>query len=178
MIDTVALVESARCHNLRAADLLRDTALRTIAVETSAAVDTAYSDAIQQILNGAQAGIWKWRCTNGLDHDTREIGSHAVRCLHSMVRFGPLLYNELYRLYGRVYREKNCQKGIARLVKNDFLVQTRLGRKILFGFHPRIAQLLPLAGTRENRDEVEFMAALESGRRVIVARRNKRRARV
>jgi hypothetical protein len=178
MIDTVALVESDRSHNLRVADLLRDTALRTIAVDVAASVDTAYSNAIQRILNGAQAGIWKWHCTNGLDHDYREIGSHAVCGLHSVVRFGPLIYKELYRLGGRVYGEKNCQKGIARLVKDDYLVQTRLGRKMLFGLHPRIAQLLPLAGTREHRDEVAFAAALESGRRIIVARHNKRRARV
>jgi hypothetical protein len=84
MIDTVALVESARCHNRRATDLSRDTALRTIAFKVAAAVDTAYSDVIQQILDGARAGIW--RCTNGLDHDTQEIGLHAVHCLHSMVR--------------------------------------------------------------------------------------------
>jgi hypothetical protein len=113
LIDTVAFVESAWFHNLRLADLLRDTALRTIAVDAAAAVDTAYSDAIQRILNGAQAGIWKWHCTNGMDHDSQEIGSHAVHGLHSVVRFGPLIYKELYRLGGRVYREKNCQKVIA-----------------------------------------------------------------
>jgi hypothetical protein len=41
MINTVAFVETARTHNLRVADLLRDTALRTIAVEAAAAMDTA-----------------------------------------------------------------------------------------------------------------------------------------
>jgi hypothetical protein len=150
MIDTVALIESARSHNLRVADLLRDTALRTIAVEAAAAVDTVYSDAVTRILNGAQAGIWKWCCTNGLDHDKQEIGLHTVRGLDSVTRFGPLTYRELYRLGGRVYGEKNCQKGITRLVKDEYLVQTRLGRKMLFGLHPRIVQLLPLAGTREH----------------------------
>jgi hypothetical protein len=160
MIDTVALFESARSHNLRVADLLRDTALRTIAVEAAAAVDTAYSDAVTRILNGAQAGIWKWYCTNGLDHDNQEIGSHAVRGLHSVARFGPLTYRELYRLGGRVYGEKNCQKGSTRLVKDIYLVQTRLGRQIWFRLHPRIAQLLPLAGTWEHRDELAFAAAL------------------
>jgi hypothetical protein len=52
MIDTAALVVSDRCHNLRAADLSRDTALLTIAVKAEAAVDTVHSDAIQKILDG------------------------------------------------------------------------------------------------------------------------------
>jgi hypothetical protein len=60
MIDTTALVVSARCHNRCAADLSRDTALQTTDVEAAAAVDTAPSDAIQKILDGAHAGIWKW----------------------------------------------------------------------------------------------------------------------
>jgi hypothetical protein len=173
MIDTAALVESALTHNLRVTDLLRDTALQTIAVEAAAAVDTACSDAVTQILNGSQAGIWKWFCTNGLDHNKREIGLHAVCCLHIVTRFGPPTYRELHRLGGRVNGEKNCQKGITGLVKDEYLVQTRLGRQMLFGLHPRIAQLLPLAGTREHRDEVAFANALESGRRIIVARHNK-----
>jgi hypothetical protein len=152
--------------------------LRTIAVKAAATVDTACSDAVTRILDAAQAGIWKWLCTNGLDHKKREIGSHAVCGLHCVTRFGPLTYEELYRLGGRVYREKNCQKGITRLVKDEYLVRTSLGRKMLFGLHPRIAQLLPFAGTREHRDEVAFAAALESGRRVILALRNKKRARL
>jgi hypothetical protein len=78
-------------------------------------------------------------------------------------------------LGGRVYGEKNCQKGVTRLVTDKYLVQTRLGHKKLFSLHPRTAQLLPFAGTREHQDEVAFAAALESGRRVILARRNKRR---
>jgi hypothetical protein len=106
-------------------------------------VDTACSDAVSQILDAAQAGIWEWLCTNGLDHKKQEIGSHAVRGLHCVTRFGPLTYDELYRLGGRVYGEKNCQKGTTRLVKDKYLVQTRLGRKKLFGLHPFVAQLLP-----------------------------------
>jgi hypothetical protein len=156
---------------------LRDTALRTIAVEAAAAVDTACSDAVTQILDTAQAGIWRWLCTNGLNHKKREIGSQAVRGLHCVTRFGPLIFDELYLLGGRVYGEKNCQKGVTRLVTDKYLVQTRLGRKKLSSLYPRIAQLLPFAGTRDHQDEVAFAAALESGRRVILARRNKRRAR-
>jgi hypothetical protein len=160
IIDTVAFVETARTHNLQVADLLRDTALRTIAVKAAAAVDTACSDAVTQILDAAQAGIWKWLCTNGLDHKKREIGSHAVRGLHCVTRFGPLTFDELYMLGGRVYGEKKCQKGVTRLVTDKYLVQPRLDRKKLFSLHPRIAQLLPFAGTREHRDEVAFAAAL------------------
>jgi hypothetical protein len=78
LIDTDALVETARAHNRRVADLLTDTALRTIAVKATTAVDTACSVAVTQILNAAQAGIWRWLCTNGLDHAKREIESHAV----------------------------------------------------------------------------------------------------
>jgi hypothetical protein len=87
-----------------------------------------------------------------------------------------LSFNELYRMGERVYGEKSCHKGIARLVKDEYLVRTKLGRKMLFGLHPRITQLLPLVGAREHQDEAEFAAALESEHRVIVARRNKRRA--
>jgi hypothetical protein len=94
-----------------------------------------------------------------------------------VTRFGPLIFDELYQLGGRVYGENNCQKGVAQLVTDNYLVQTRLGRKKLFSLHPRIAQLLPFAGTREHRDEVAFAAALEAGRLVILARRNKRLAR-
>jgi hypothetical protein len=177
LIDTVAFVETARTHNLRVADLLRDTALRTMIVKAAAAMDTSCSDAVTEILDAAQAGIWRWLCTNGLDHKKREIGSHAVRVLHCVTRFGPLIFDELYMLGGRVYGEKNYQKGVTQLVTDKYLVQTRLGCKKLFSRHPCIAQLLPFAGTREHQDEVAFAAALESGRRVILARRNKRRAR-
>jgi hypothetical protein len=112
MIDTVAFVETAQTHNLRVADLLRDTALPTITVEAAAAVDTACSHTVTQILDIAQAGIWKWLCTSSLDHRKREIGSHGVRGLHCVTRFGPLTFGELYMLGGRVYGEKNCQKGV------------------------------------------------------------------
>jgi hypothetical protein len=177
LIDTDAFVETAQAHNRQVTDLLTDTALRSIAVEAAVAVDTVCSDAVTRILNVAQAGIWKWLCTNGLDHAERSIGSHAVRSLHSVARYGPLIFDELYQLDGRVYGEKNCQKAVARLVEEDYLVQTRLGHKKLFSLHPRISQLLPFAGTREHRDEVAFAAALEAGPLVILARRNKRRAR-
>jgi hypothetical protein len=113
LIDTDAFVETAQAHNRQVADLLKDTALQTIAVEAAVAVDTACSDAVTQILNVAQTGVWKWFCTNGLDHVERAIGSHAVRSLHCVVRFGPLIFDELYQLGGRVYGEKNCQQGVA-----------------------------------------------------------------
>jgi hypothetical protein len=164
--------QSTCCRSLE-----RHSPLRTIAVEAAAAVDTACSDAVTQILDAAEAGIWKWLCTNGLDHKKREIGSHAVRGLHCVTRFGPLTFDELYMLGGCVYGEKNCQKGVTWLVTDEYLVQIRLNRKKLFSLHPRIAQFLPFAGTREHRDEVVLAAALESGRRVILAHRNKRRAR-
>jgi hypothetical protein len=73
MIDTNAFVETARTHNLQVADLLRETALRTIAVEAAAAMDTACSDAVTRILDAAQAGIWKWLCTNALDHKNERL---------------------------------------------------------------------------------------------------------
>jgi hypothetical protein len=177
LINLDAFVETAQARNRQVADLLKDTALRTIAVKAAAAVDTACSDAVTQILNAAHAGVWRWFCTNGLDHAERAIGSHEVRCLHCVARFGPLIFDELYQLGGRVYGEKNCQEGVARLVTKNYLVQTRLRHKKLFSLHPRISQLLPFAGTREHRDEVAFAAALEAGRLVILARRNKRRAR-
>jgi hypothetical protein len=85
MIDTVAFVETARTHILRVADLLRDTALQTIAVKAAAAVDTACSDAVTQILDAAQAGIWKWLYTNGLDHKKREIGCGSWSSLRDQV---------------------------------------------------------------------------------------------
>jgi hypothetical protein len=118
---------------------------QAIDVESAAAVDAALRDATQKIMDSVHAGIWKWHCTNGLDHDHQDIGSHVVHSFHSVVRFGALVYNELYRICGRVYGEKNCYKALAQLVEDNLLVRAELGRKVLFGLHPHIPASLSSA---------------------------------
>jgi hypothetical protein len=173
MIDVGATTVAANHHNQLATTLARDTGVHQVGATLADLTDAAVNAAADQFMGIVDASNWKWYCPNGRDHATRSVGAHAVRCFRSVIRFGALVYKELYDLCGRTYGEKNCHKAIQRLIAEDFLIRLpKLGRKMLFGLHRRISDEIPSAGRRAYRDEVALAAARSAGRQVVAARRN------
>jgi hypothetical protein len=172
-IDVGATTVAANQHNQLATDLANDTGIHQVGVTLADQIDAAVNTAADQLMGNVGAPNWKWYCPNGRDHATRTVGIHAVRCFRSVIRFGALVYLELYDLCGRSYGEKNCHKAIQRLIAENFLVRLpKLGRQMLFGLHPRITDEIPSAGQRAHRDEDALAAARSAGRQVVAARRN------
>ena len=129
--------------------------------------------AAAQLMTIVDVASWKGLCENGLDHATRSIGEHAIRCFRYLVHFGALTYDELYDICGRTRGEKSCHKGIKCLVKEKFFIRLpNLGRKYLFGLHPRITNVLSSTGQRVYRDEDAIDVARAAGCQVVYNRKH------
>jgi hypothetical protein len=88
-----------------------------------------------------------------------------------LVRFGPLFWNEIFTLCGQSRGEKNCHKGVKRLIEQGFLDDSRkVGRKRLIVLTPRFRHAIPGAGVREHRDEIAFQAKIAIGLAMIQGR--------
>jgi hypothetical protein len=90
--------------------------IHQITVVGAAKVDNAIGGMALAIMNALNVPDWNWVSTNGLDYP-RSVRSHATCTFFMVVRFGGLLWDEIYALCGHVYGEKNCQKGVTRLVE-------------------------------------------------------------
>ena len=171
-IDLAATTAAAVQHNQLAANLAQEAAFHEVAVTLVAETATVVNTAAAQLMTIADVASWESLCLTGVDHATRSIGDHAVRCFRFVVRFGSLTYEDLYDLCGRTQGEKNCHKGIKRLVAEKFFTRLpNLDRKHLFGLHPRILNVLSSTGQRVHRDEAAIALARAAGRQVVFNRR-------
>jgi len=171
-IDLAATTVAAVQYNQLAATLAQEDAFHEVAVTLVAETAIVVNAAAAQLMTIADVASWKSLCDTGVDHATRSIGDHAVRCFRFLVRFGSLTYIELYEICGRTRGEKNCHKAIKRLVAEEFVTRLpNLDRRYLFGLHPRILNVLSSTGQRVHRDEDAIAEARAAGRQVVYARR-------
>jgi hypothetical protein len=152
-VDVPATLVLLTQHN-EARDIIReDEEIQQITVIGAAKVDEAVGSMALDIMNASHVPDWRWESTNGLDH-ARDIGAHAKRTFFMLVCFGALFWNEIYTLCGQSQGEKNCQKGVKRLVERGFLDDSRkVGRKRLIVLTSRFRRAIPGAGVRGHRDE-------------------------
>jgi hypothetical protein len=169
-VDIPATLVLLTQHN-EARDIIReDEEIQQITVIGAAKVDEAVGSMALDIMNASHVLDWRWESTNGLDH-ARNIGAHAKRTFFMLVRFGALFWNEIYTLCGQNQGEKNCQKGVKRLVERGFLDDSRkVGRKSLIVLTPRFRRAIPGAGVRGHRDEIAFLAEIAVGLAMIQGR--------
>jgi hypothetical protein len=169
-VDVPATLVLLTQHN-EARDIIQDEEeIQQITVVGAAKVDKAVGSMALDIMNALHVPDWRWESTNGLDH-ARNIGAHATRTFFMLVCFRALFWNEIYTLCGQNHGEKNCQKGVKRLVERGFLDdQRKVGRKHLIVLTPRFRHVIPGAGVREHRDEIAFQAEIEAGLAMIQAR--------
>jgi hypothetical protein len=173
-VDVPATLVLLTQHN-EAQDTIQDEEeIHQITVIGAAKVDEAVGSMALDIMNASNVPDWRWESTNGLDH-APSIRAHATRTFFMMVRFGALFWEEIYTLCGQSCGEKNCQKGVQRLVEQGFLDDRRkVGRKHLVFLTPRFCHAIPAAGIRKHWDESAFQTEIEVGRAMIQARRDAR----
>jgi hypothetical protein len=169
-VDVPATLVLLTQHN-EARDIIReDEEIQQITVVGAAKVDEAVGSMALDIMTASHVLDWRWESTNGLDH-ARNIGAHAKRAFFMLVRFGPLFWNEIFTLCGQSRGEKNCHKGVKRLIERGFLDDShKVGRKRLIVLTPRFRHAIPGAGVREHRDEIAFQAEIAIGLAMIQGR--------
>ncbi|OEU19158.1 hypothetical protein FRACYDRAFT_237449 [Fragilariopsis cylindrus CCMP1102] len=167
-VDVDASVELFLQYNNALEKYERDEGLLTIIAEAASRVDAVHHDLVRQII--IYAGIDKWKCrtTGG---GLRHIGKYAGFILQYVARFGALSYREIYELCGQVYGGNTVCDAVKRLVSRNYLHKFRFEGELQYQLGPRLAHILPVSGTRRDRDVVAFEAASEAGRVVIANRR-------
>jgi hypothetical protein len=88
-----------------------------------------------------------------------------------IVRFGELVWSELYTICGRVQREKTCFYAVTRLRRDGFLIRRKQGTLQYFGLGSVVRNNIPVSGDQDRGDPVAFEAAMAAGRALIASRR-------
>jgi hypothetical protein len=167
-IDLSSTVERASDYNSSLVWYADDAGVLAIASARMTKPDSVNADILEGLIVHWRFGDWEWRAQR--DHD-RHPGSQAARALHMIVRFGELVWSELYTICGRVQREKTCFYAVTRLRRDDFLIRRKQGRPVYFGLGPVVRDNIPISGDRDRRDPVAFEAAMAAGRALIASRR-------
>jgi hypothetical protein len=131
-------------------------------------LDSLNADVLERLVVHWRIGDWEWEAQR--DHD-RNTGSQAARALHMIVRFGELVWSELYTICGRVQREKTCFYAVTRLRRDGFLIRRKQGTLQYFGLGSVVRNNIPVSGDQDRGDPVAFEAAMAAGRALIASRR-------
>jgi hypothetical protein len=142
-IDLSSTVEWASDYNLSLVWYTDDAGVLTITSAGATELDSMNADMLERLIVHWRIGDWEWEAQRDQD---RNLGSQAACALHMIVRFGELVWSELYTICGRVQGEKTCFYAVTHLRKDGFLIRQKQGRLEYFGLGYVVWNNIPVSG--------------------------------